>query len=151
MKKLFPILLGLIMGLAYSTTVDAQNLNDATGKYLRFHWNDSVTASQSVMFPTFESVSLSGGATDTINANQYHTFASLSATLSADYAVTVIAGTDLTIGANLYVSLKVDDAHAITFISDGAGAYTSTANKRQCAHLVWDGTDFRLVGVALNE
>lgn len=151
MKRVLSILLIAVALVATTASADAQNLSDNTGKYLRFTWNDSLTASQSVMFPSYESVTLADGATESINANHYHTFASLSTTLTAAYAVTVVAGTDLSIGAKLYVSLKGDGTHAITFVGDGAGAYTAVANKRQCSTLVWDGTDFRLVGTALNE
>lgn len=152
MKRLIlTLMLAVTAIVATSSTADAQNLTNRDGYYLRFVWNDSVAASQNVMFPTYESVALAGGTTDTIYANMYHTFASCSSTLSDAYAVTIIAGTNLTVGAKVYASIKEDDALAVTFVGDGAGAYTSVANKRQTSVLVWDGTKFRLAGTGLNE
>lgn len=153
MKKLFPILLGLIMGLAYSTTVDAQNLNDATGKYLRFVWNDSITASQGVLFPT-QGAAVSADVsddTDTIYMNHFFTSITLEDVISGDFELTLIAGPQLTRGAQAVVSVEADqDGRAFTLAGNGVGATTAGDTLKHIS-LFYNGTNFLMCGESLAE
>ena len=152
MKRVFGILLVAVLAFATADT-EAQNLNDATGKYLRFVWNDSITASQGVLFPTQgaeASTDVSDG-TDTIYVNHFYTSITLEDVIDDAFELTLIAGAQLTMGAQAVISVTADaDGRAFSLAGNASGA-TTAGDTTKYLNLFYNGTNFLLCGESLAE
>jgi len=147
MKRLFPILLGFLIGFAYSFTADAQGLTNG-GKKVEFTFPDSISANETMLFPTYQAVSKDYAATVAADIEEFYTFITLG-TLTGNLTLNLTVASHVTPGALLYVKTLTDDQRVITWGTgvDGA-AFTTDSAKYELNTFIYNGTVFSKVAAA---
>ena len=147
MKRYFPILLGFLIGFCYSFTADAQGISKA-GKKVSFTFPDSLSASKTILFPTYEAISEDYAATVAVDVEEFYTFLTLG-TLTGNLTLNLTVADHVSAGALLYVKTLTDDNRVITWGTDIDGAaFTTDSVKYELNTFIYNGTAFQKVAAA---
>lgn len=146
MKKLLPILLGALVGIAYSFTVDAQGLSKA-GKKVEFTFPDSITANQKVLFPTYEAQNADYASTLALTVNSYNQLVVVDTTTN-NMTVNLTIAPHITSGANLYVyTVSTGSNRTITWGTNIDGVAVAQDSAKAVMHsFIFDGSKYLQVG-----
>ncbi len=147
MKRFFPVILGLLIGVCYSFTVDAQGISKG-GKKVQFNFPDSISASKSILFPTFQSLSADYASTVAADVEEFYTYLNID-TLTGTLTLNLTLAPHLTAGAMLYVKTIADDQRNITWGTGIDGAVFQTDSvKHELNTFIYNGTVFQKVAAA---
>lgn len=152
MKRLFPILLGALIGISYSFTVDAQGLSKG-GKKVEFTFPDSISANKTMLFPTFQSVSSESADTVNIDIEEFYTYYTVTDTMTANMVVNVDIASHVTAGSLLYLRAIADDNDLTITFGDGlqAPVFTTDSMSYRTHLFIYTGSTFLNVGSGLND